>query len=473
MDLFRWVPGKGPVQVAPKLGVASLLPSDGPLREAPCLLVLPPLWDHHGHVAWLGALLEQADLRGCSSVDEALNRLVREAAGPSPGAWAEGFGWDQNLWGGVYPGRASLDRLFPSRPVYLRRVDGHAAWVNSAALAAAGIGEDAPDPPGGAFLRDGGRLSGILLDTAMERVAAHVPDPSFEDLRRRVLNALNHLLGAGLAGVTDMGLEPAHVDVLASLDREGALPLPVEGFAWVRPGQRDLPAPATGSRFHLRGIKLFADGALGSRGAALREPYSDATGTEGFLLWETEEMARVLKEARAAGLVPAVHAIGDRAVGQVLDAAAMWGTAGVRIEHAQLVSDGDVRRMAALGLAAGIQPCHYLSDRSWAGKRLGGRMSRAYRWGSLLRAGVPLRMGTDFPIEPPDPARNFLAAAGREDPSERLSVEDVLRAYAPPHQMDPAFACTLLGCEAPEALGRTSESQRLVFAPPPTGDRPC
>lgn len=473
MDLFRWVPGKGPVQIAPGPGVASLLPSDSPLGGAPCVLILPPLWDHHGHVAWLGALLEQADLRGCSSVDEALKCLVRAAAGLSPGAWVEGFGWDQNLWGGVYPGRESLDRLFPSRPVYLRRVDGHAAWVNSMALAAAGIHEDAPDPPGGAFLRDGGRLSGILLDTAMERLTAHVPAPSFEDLRRRVLNALNHLRDAGLSGVTDMGLEPAHVEVLASLDREGVLPLPVEGFAWVRPGHRGLPAPATGSRFHLRGIKLFADGALGSRGAALREPYSDAPGAEGFLLWETEDMARVLKEAGAAGLVPAVHAIGDRAVGQVLDAVATWGTAGVRIEHAQLASDDDVRRMAALGLAAGIQPCHYLSDKSWAGKRLGGRMNQAYRWNSLLRAGVSLRMGTDFPIEPPGPARNFIAAAGREDPSERLSIEEVLRAYAPPDHLAPAFACTLLGCETPEALGRASEPQRLVFAPPPSGDRPC
>ncbi len=420
-------------------------------------------------MAWLGALLEQADLRGCSSADEALARLVRAAAHLPSDSWAEGFGWDQNLWGGVYPGREPLDRLFPNRPVYLRRVDGHAAWVNSMALAAAGIHEDAPDPPGGAFLREEGRLSGILLDTAMERLADHVPAPSIADLRRRVLSALNHLREAGLSGVTDMGLEPAHVAVLEALDGEKALPIPVEGFAWVRPGQRDLPAPKAGTRFRLTGIKLFADGALGSRGAALSEPYDDAPGARGFLLWETGDMARVLREARAAGLAVAVHAIGDRAVGQVLDAVERSESGGVRMEHAQVVSEADAGRMASLGVTASIQPCHYLSDRGWAGARLGGRMNQAYRWSSLRRAGVPLLMGTDFPIEPPGPARNFIAAAGREDPSERLSAENVLRAYAPPDHLDPAFACTLLACEAPEALGRVSEPQSLVFAPPPSG----
>ena len=427
MEYLRWVRGKGFDRAEGRPQVTAEESSARGVR-----LLLPPLWDHHGHVAALGALLEQADLRGCPSEEAALV-IARDTASRLPvTSWLEGFGWDQNLWGGRYPDRASLDALFPDRPVLLRRVDGHAAWVNSAALALGGFGEGTPDPPGGSFLRDRVGLTGILLDTAMEAVAALVPQPSGEALRRRILAGLRRLESCGLSGVTDMGLEPPQVEALCELDSENLLPIPVEGFAWVKPGEAGGRAPRRGTKFHLAGIKLFADGALGSRGAALREDYQDARGARGFMLWGDGDLERVLREARRAGLVPAIHAIGDRAAEQVISAVEACGVEGVRLEHAQVLSGEDVTRMAAAGMVAGIQPCHYLSDRSWAPERLGERMALAYRWGSLARAGIELRMGTDFPIEDPAPARNFSACALREDPSERLEMDQVLTAYAPP-----------------------------------------
>ncbi len=380
------------------------------------------------------------------------------------GAWLEGFGWDQNLWGGRYPSKDALDRLFPDRPVLLRRVDGHAGWANSKALELAGFGDQSPDPTGGCLLREAGRITGVLLDVALETVTALIPAPSGPELRRRMLAGLGHLRDAGLCGVTDMGLEPSQIQVLTELDREGFLPMAVEGFAWVKPGQSELPTPQLGARFKLTGVKLFADGALGSRGAALREPYSDAPGGRGLLLWEESDMARIFRESSARGLVPAIHAIGDRAAGQVLDALDSAGVRGARLEHAQILGDRDVERMRDLRIVAGLQPCHYLSDRSWAPARLGGRMGQAYRWGSLARAGVNLLMGTDYPIEPPGPGRNFQACAEREDARESLTVDQVIQAYAPPAWAKLNGTGTLVACGGKFALASAAEGARFVCA---------
>jgi hypothetical protein len=302
------------------------------------------------------------------------------------------------------------------------------------------------------------------LDVALETVTALIPAPSGLELRHRMLAGLGHLRDAGLCGVTDMGLEPSQIRVLTELDREGSLPLAVEGFAWVKPGQTELPTPHLGARFKLTGVKLFADGALGSRGAALREPYSDSPGGRGLLLWEEADMSRVFRECSTKGLVPAIHAIGDRAAGQVLDVLESASVRGARIEHAQILADRDVERMRELGVVAGLQPCHYMSDRSWAPARLGGRMDQAYRWGSLARAGVSLLMGTDFPIEPPDPGRNFQACAAREKAQERLTVDQVIQAYAPPTWAKLGDMCTIVACGGALALASAAEGARFVRA---------
>lgn len=450
--ILRWGGRAGFVPAEPDPLVASFLRREAPFREAPCVLLLPPLWDHHGHVAWYGALLAQADLRGCGSVQEALSRLKAASAGLAPGAWLEGFGWDQNLWGGAYPDRWQLDALFPDEPVLLTRIDGHAAWANSEALRRAGVEDGVPDPPGGLFLRREGRLTGILLDRAVEVVRRAVPSPSKAAVRERSLRAMESLKALGLCGASDMGTEPEGLEALRELDGQGALPLPVDSYPHVS-GEAAWCGPSEGERLAVVGGKLFADGALGSRGAALFEDYCDAPGQRGLLLRETRELAHAIQSVAAKGMIPAVHAIGDRAMEQVLEALALCGNPPARVEHAQTVTDGQLQRLAASGATASVQPCHYLSDRAWVRSRLGERAKGAYRCGSFLRAGVPLLLGTDFPIEPPDPWRNFSACAAREE-GEGLPLPEVLAAYAPPPGRAVPGSRTLVACEGPHALAQ-------------------
>ncbi|MGC8762146.1 MAG: amidohydrolase [Acidobacteriota bacterium] len=400
---------------------------------APAAVLLPPLWDHHGHVVPLGRSFDEADLRRCPSPEAAAEEARRVAAPRPAGAWVQGFGWDQNLWGGRFPHRRLLDQVLPGRPVLLWRIDGHAAWASTEALRRAGLLEGLSDPPGGAIQREEGLPTGILLDAAAEAVRAAVPPPSLEDLERWILQGLHTLAARGLSGVTDMGLEPREAEVFQRLDDEGYLPLAVRGFLRVSPGDPLPEAPPNeGHLFRIEGFKFFADGALGSRGAALHEDYADAPGCRGLLLWETEALREGLRWAAARGARVAVHAIGDRALRQVLDAALPLhlGSA-LRIEHVQVAGEEEVALLAASGATASIQPCHRLSDEGWAPLRLGERRAHAYRVASLARAGIPLLFGTDFPIEEADPLRT-LAAAVLHREGEALPLFRALMAMAPP-----------------------------------------
>jgi predicted amidohydrolase YtcJ len=470
-DVLTWVRGVGFRAEEPVPQLASFLKAAEPFRSAPCTLVLPPLWDHHGHLAWHGALLEQADLRGCASAAEALERALAAARTLPAGAWLEGFGWDQNLWGGRYPDRRELDAVVPDRPVLLRRIDGHAAWVNTAALRAS-VGEAPADPVGGVYLREEGRCTGVLLDRAMEEVAARVPPPDPAVLRRRLLGALRAVRREGLWGATDMGVEAATLGVLRELDEQALLPAGVEGFLLVAGEALEALPVYEGRRFAVTGGKLFADGALGSRGAALREDYSDAPCERGLLVRSTEALSHAILSVLARGLTPAVYAIGDRAADQVMDALEALGSpAPVRVEHAQTLDEEQVLRLARLGATASIQPCHYLSDGPWAAARLGPRMRGAYRCGSLHRAGIPVLIGSDFPIESPAPMRNFLACARRPDPSEALPLDRVVDAYTGPADLVPPGARTLVACEGPDCLvGGTGADTAHFTAWAPGGD---
>jgi predicted amidohydrolase YtcJ len=411
---------------------------------------VPGLADAHGHLVLHGRALVEVDCRGARSAAECAERAARAAAAAPGVAWLRGRGWDETRYElPALPDAAALTAAVPDRPVLLERVDGHAAWVNAAALAAAGIGTGTADPPGGRIHRDGaGRPTGILVDRAQDLVLARIPPPGDAELEAAILRALAALARVGVTGVHDAGVPPAALPVLRRLVAEGRLALRVEAMldGTVDP---DRLAAAMEEARPLRGggwlsvhaVKLFADGALGSRGAALRAPYADEPGNRGLLLLEPAALRARVASVVAAGYQPAVHAIGDLACGEVLRAFAAAGDAcralRPRVEHLQVLDPADVPLLAATGAVASMQPVHCASDAPWVPARLGAVRARgAYAWRTVRDAGAVLAFGSDFPVEPPDPRLGLHAAETRRSragepfvPEERLSREEALRAF--------------------------------------------
>jgi predicted amidohydrolase YtcJ len=422
--------------------------------------VTPGLVDAHGHLYGLGESLEAIPLRGLASVAAVADAVARGAAGRAPGEWIMGHGWDQNRWTpAAFPDHAPLDAAAPAHPVALERIDGHALWVNAAALAVAEIGKETPDPPGGKIVRDAaGAPTGVLVDRAMGLVARRIPPPSPDAVARRIERAAAVAVALGLTGVHEMGIDDPTASVYRALAREGKLPLRVYAYLagagrvdGLRERRPDADPEGT-AMFVLRGVKLFADGALGSRGAALLAPYDDDPGNVGLSLTSPGELARAAQIARDAGFQLAVHAIGDRANRAVLDAFAAAGASPARdyrfrVEHAQVVAPEDLPRFAALGVVASMQPTHATSDMPWAEARVGPRRIRgAYAWRSILATGAHLAFGSDFPVEEPSPLLGLYAAVTRQDPQgkppggwypdERLTLEEALHAFT----VEPAWA---------------------------------
>ncbi len=421
--------------------------------------------DAHGHLAGLGKSLETADLKGSATAFEAATRIAAIASKLPAGAWAEGRGWDQNRWpGGAYPDARDLDAVLSDRPAVARRVDGHAIWVNAAALSIAAIGPATPDPAGGRILRrPDGSPSGVLVDNAMELVNRAMPAPSPGDFERQILAAARACARLGLTSVQDAsGYGPAEIASLERLAGRGELPLRV--YATVSPEAANLRAALArgvrvgrGSDFlTVRAVKAYADGALGSRGAALLADYSDEPGNRGLLVTPPERLAEVARQARHAGWQLWIHAIGDRGNRVALDAfasarraesSAPPGGGRPRIEHAQVIAPEDIPRFAREGVIASVQPTHASSDMEWAEKRVGSeRIAGAYAWRRLLAAGAHLSGGSDFPVESENPLLGFYAAMTRQDtaggppggwrPEERLSRAEALALFT----SDAAFA---------------------------------
>lgn len=414
--------------------------------------VTPGLIDAHSHLAGLGAALEQVDLTGAATYAEVVRR-VREAASQLPaGSWVRGRGWDQNLWPEKqFPFHAELSRAVPEHPVWLTRVDGHAAFLNAKAMVLLGLDRSVKDPDGGRFLRDAqGELSGVLVDNAMDAAGSRLPAPSQADLERQLGKAARHCLALGLTTVTDMGVGAPEIAAYQALHARGELPLRAAVFltdqegllaSWFARGPQIDPA----ARLLVRGVKLYADGALGSRGAALVEPYHDDPGNLGLQVSSGEHLESVARRALAAGFQVAVHAIGDRGGLVALDALerALGGprpAARFRLEHAQVLRLHDLERMARLGILASMQPTHATSDMPWAPDRLGPqRLAGAYAWRKVLAAGGRLALGSDFPVEPADPRLGLYAAVTRQDlqgrpaggwlPAEKLTREEALRGF--------------------------------------------
>jgi predicted amidohydrolase YtcJ len=346
-----------------------------------------------------------------------------------------------------FPARAPLDAAAPANPVALRRIDGHALWVNGAALRAAGVTAATPDPDGGSIVRDArGEPTGVLVDNAMALVEDKIPAAAPEVIRRRVLLGARTAAAAGLTAVHDMGIDASMLAAYRQLAAEGALPVRVRGMLdgdklmAGRHPDRDEDGTAL---FVLAGVKLWADGALGSRGAALLEPYDDDPGNRGLVLTSRAEVERIARATLAGGWQLAVHAIGDRANREVLDAFAAAGVKPAhryRIEHAQVVAPEDLRRFGELGIVASMQATHATSDMPWAEARVGARrLQGAYAWRSMLMAGAPLVGGSDFPVEEVAPLLGLWAATTRQDaagkpeggwlPEQKLTLHEALHTY--------------------------------------------
>ncbi len=420
--------------------------------------VFPGWADAHGHLAGLGQALEVADLRGAASAGEAARRIGAIAASLPAGNWAQGRGWDQNRWPGEkFPDARDLDAVLPVRPAVARRVDGHALWVNSAALKAASIDAATSDPEGGRILRRAdGSPSGVLVDRAMDLVQSAVPRASLADFERRILAAAKACARVGLTQVQDAShYGPEEIAALGRLAEAGLLPIRI--YATVSNEAGDLTGffargqrVGGGSDFlTVRAIKVLADGALGSRGAALLSDYSDDPGNRGLLVTRPDRVNELAREARQHGWQLWIHAIGDRGNRLALDAfagaaAAMpeapAGARRPRIEHAQILSPDDIPRFAREGVIASIQPTHATSDMPWAGKRVGPeRIAGAYAWRKLKNSGAKLAGGSDFPVESENPLLGFYAAVTRQDldgrppggwrPQEKLTRKEALALF--------------------------------------------
>jgi predicted amidohydrolase YtcJ len=419
---------------------------------------VPGLQDAHGHLEGLGESLELVDLRGAASFDEVVERATARAAASREPHWIRGRGWDQNLWPDKrFPEHAKLSEAVPDRPVLLERVDGHAVIANLAAMRAAGVerefASESEVAGGRVLLGPDRRPTGVFVDAATSLVERAVPPASAAEHERRVLAAQDALVALGLTAVHDMGVSRAGAERLRQLRDEGRLRLrlveylsggeamtesDLQGFPWP-PDERD--------RLAVVGVKLYADGALGSRGAELLEPYSDEPNHSGLAVTPREELARCIELCARRGLQPAVHAIGDRANRDVLDlyeqvlrAHPEFAALRPRIEHAQVVSREDWARFDELGVIASMQPTHATSDMPWAPQRLGPeRVAGAYAWRRLAADPAHLAFGSDFPVEHPSPLEGLYAAitcrakSGEPPdgflPDQRLSAREALAAF--------------------------------------------
>jgi len=404
----------------------------------------------------------QVDLVGTGSYEEVVARVAAAASDQPPGSWILGRGWDQNDWAvQEFPTHETLSAAVPDHPVWIKRVDGHAALANARAMSVLEVDADREDPPGGRMLRDGdGHLTGVFVDRAKELVEGRLPAPDARELERRLRLAIRECLSLGLTTVTDMGVGAADYEAYRSLQAGGDLELRAALFltddadllqSWFRRGPEIDPA----GRLTVRGVKLYADGALGSRGAALLESYADDAGNLGLSVSSQDHLAEVAGAALEAGFQVGVHAIGDRGGLVALDALeqALGGPrpeVRFRLEHAQVLRQRDIRRLVELGIIASMQPTHATSDMPWAGERLGDeRLHRAYAWRQVLDAGGRLALGSDFPVERPDPRLGLWAAVSRQDttgqppggwlPEERLTPAEALRGFT----LDAAYSLFL------------------------------
>lgn len=421
--------------------------------------LLPGLIDGHGHVLGLGQNLSQVDLRQSSSEAQAVAQVAAFAKTQPQAQWILGRGWNQVLWPTQqFPTTQLLDEAVKDKPVWLTRVDGHAGWANSKALAQAGIDKNSIDPPGGQIQRDAnGNPTGVLIDNAMLLLEKQIPQQNEAEREAALKAAFAHLLSLGITSVHDAGIDAANLAAYQKLAGEKQLPLRIYAMlsatdpkleSWLKAG----PIDDAADYLDVKSVKIYGDGALGSRGAALLADYSDKKGEKGLLLTQPDKLTAVMKLTIDAGFQANVHAIGDYANQLVLDRFELLTkpeqreTQRHRIEHAQIVAPKDIPRFAALKVLPSMQPTHATSDKNMAGDRLGvARLRGAYAWRSFVDQGSRIVGGSDFPVELANPFHGLHAAVTRQDqqnqppggwlPEQKLNITEALRSFT----VDAAF----------------------------------
>jgi predicted amidohydrolase YtcJ len=418
--------------------------------------IIAGIIDAHGHLLGLGQSLVNVDLRGTKSKSEILEVLKSRASSMLPGQWLLGRGWDQNDWDVIeLPTAADLDLAFPDRPVWLERVDGHANWGNSNAMAVATAELNGTwQPEGGEISRDkNGNATGVFVDNAVTLIQAYVPDETDQELTNALTLAMNKTASVGLTGMHDAGTSLRVWRLLEQLKQNQGLGIRVYAMANGATQMLDYLCDKgsiidPSAMLTSRSIKLYSDGALGSRGAALLSEYSDDPGNLGLLIESQETLTKHSTRAVNCGLQVNIHAIGDRGNRVTLDVleaanaedAAANNPGRHRIEHSQLIAIQDFQRFKDLNLIASVQPTHATSDMYWAEQRVGAeRIKGAYAWQKFAELGIPLALGSDFPVEKPEPLLGFYAAVSRQDdkgwpdggwyPSEKLSRQQALHGF--------------------------------------------
>ncbi|MBP1207300.1 putative amidohydrolase YtcJ [Duganella sp. 1411] len=453
--------------------------------------LLPGLIDAHGHVFELGEIASGVDLFSPTTLGGAVRAVAEFGRTHPKNAWIIGYGWNQEAWKlGRFPTAAELDAVVNDRPVLLHRVDAHATWVNTKALEMAGITKDTPDPAGGKIERDaGGKPTGVLVDSAMELVNKVVPLPTPAQARGTLDSALAALAKVGLTSVHDAGIKVAQDDLYRDYADHGKLTTRV--YAMIGDTGADFDELAkegplksyANDVYALAAVKLYADGALGSRGAALLSPYSDMPSTKGLLFHPNDEMLAKMNKAMKAGYQVNIHAIGDAGNRQILDAYAQlipkYNNVQLRhrIEHAQVVAPEDIPRFKTLGVIPSMQPTHATSDQNMAEHRVGHeRIKGAYAWRTFLEQGSKIACGSDFPVESPNPFEGLHAAVTRQNnagvpaggwyKNQAMTLNEAFRCFT----LDAAYAAhqeNVIGSLEPGKWADFILVDRDVFKVPP------
>ncbi len=416
--------------------------------------VMPGIIESHGHLLSLGQSFLELNVEGAETPKAVIEKVAERIKTTPPGQWITGWGWDEGAWAKNYPLNDELSRVSPENPVYLRGLHGFASWVNDKALEEGEITGQTPDPPNGAILRDiTGKPTGILTNQAQELVTRHIPPLSQDQTEKALQLAIEECLKYGLTSIHEARTTAGMLDAFYSLKKKYQLRSRI--YVMLDWTDQDLiekyfrkgPVVDPEQILTVRCVKIFVDGALGSRGAAMMEPYSDAPEEKGLIVTPEQEVYRLTSLALKSGLQVAVHAIGDQANRVTLDAfrRAITDTPEVsdhrlRVEHAQVVALEDIPKFAPLGLVLSMQPPHCTSDMPWAEIRVGpDRIKGAYAWRSFLDSGVHLTLNSDFPGETLNPFHGMYAAMTRQNPESEpeggwypaqcLSREEVLNAY--------------------------------------------